>query len=80
VSTVEIGRPRLNLDGHVDGAGRSDVVERVRLVSTGASDRPEKRPVKGYNGSICLGCLSILVGRPLGRSLVISNTLVHHLS
>jgi hypothetical protein len=57
VSTIEIGRSRLNLEGHVDGAGRSDTVERVRSVSTGASGRPEKSLVKGYNGSICLECL-----------------------
>jgi hypothetical protein len=37
--------------------GGSDAVERVRLVSTGTSGRPEKDPVKGYNGSIRLGCL-----------------------
>jgi hypothetical protein len=37
--------------------GGSDAVERVRSVSIGASGRPEKRPVKGYNDSICLGCL-----------------------
>jgi hypothetical protein len=57
VSTVEIGQPCLNLEEHGDGAGRSDAVERVRSVSTDASGRPEKRPVKGYNGSIRLGCL-----------------------
>jgi hypothetical protein len=37
--------------------GGSDTVERVRSVSTSASGRPKKRPVKGYNGSIRLGCL-----------------------
>jgi hypothetical protein len=37
--------------------GGSDAVERVQSVSTGASGRPEKDPVKGYNGSIHLGCL-----------------------
>jgi hypothetical protein len=37
--------------------GGSDAVERVRSFSTGASGHPEKRPVKGYNGSIRLGCL-----------------------
>jgi hypothetical protein len=37
--------------------GGSDVGECVRLVSIGASGRPEKRPVKGYNNSIYLGCL-----------------------
>jgi hypothetical protein len=37
--------------------GGSDTVERVRSVSTGASGRPEKYPVKGDNGSIRLGCL-----------------------
>jgi hypothetical protein len=37
--------------------GGSDAVERVRSVTTGASSRPEKDPVKGYNGSIYLGCL-----------------------
>jgi hypothetical protein len=57
VSTVEIGRARLNLEGHVDGAGRSDAIERVQSGSTGASGRPKKHPVKGYNGSIRLGCL-----------------------
>jgi hypothetical protein len=37
--------------------GGSDVVKRVRSVLTGASGHPEKRPVKGYNSSIRLGCL-----------------------
>jgi hypothetical protein len=37
--------------------GGSDAVERVRSVSTGAFGRPEKDLVKGYNGSIHLGCL-----------------------
>jgi hypothetical protein len=31
-STIEIGRPRLDLRGHVDGAGRPDMVQRVRSV------------------------------------------------
>jgi hypothetical protein len=57
VSTVEIGRPRLNLEGHVDGAGRSDAVERVRSVSTGTSGRPEKRPVKGVQRLYLFGML-----------------------
>jgi hypothetical protein len=50
-------RSRLILGEHVDGAGRSDVVQRVWSVSTGASGRPEKCTVKGYNGSIRLGWL-----------------------
>jgi hypothetical protein len=37
--------------------GGSDAVERVRSVLTGASGHPEKRAVKGYNGSIRMGCL-----------------------
>jgi hypothetical protein len=37
--------------------GGSNAVERVRSVSIGAFGHPEKYPVKGYNGSICLGCL-----------------------
>jgi hypothetical protein len=38
--------------------GGSDAVEGVRSVSTGASGHPEKHAVKGYNGSIHLGCLN----------------------
>jgi hypothetical protein len=37
--------------------GGSDAVGQVRLVSTSTSGHPEKRAVKGYNGSIRLGCL-----------------------
>jgi hypothetical protein len=44
--TVEIGWPRLNLTGHVDGTGRSDVVQRVR------SSR--KSPSEGANDYIRL--------------------------
>jgi hypothetical protein len=45
-STIEIGWPRLNPRGHVDGAGRPDTVQHVRS--------PRNLPSKGANGYIRL--------------------------
>jgi hypothetical protein len=46
-STIEIGRLVLNMEGHVDGIGRSDAMQHVRSVRPACSVNLKNRPVKG---------------------------------
>jgi hypothetical protein len=81
--TVEIGRSVLNVEGHVDGAGRSDAVERVGssrfLPSEGVTALFDRRVINRYLGrpwpvaehTLALVAYVVVLESPLTHSCLI---------